>query len=146
MLRWLIRVPCLLALAFVVGVGVTSYFWGIHLIKVFGGRYWTGGVVEGLAYVSEDRNTGADTPLTMYFNRGVTAKGWLPLTPPVLGFYGGGVPGWPDALEVVFPLWLPAVVLGLGNWWVWRKTRWKRAGRGFPVELIERSQSPAEGE
>ena len=54
--------------------------------------------------------------------------------PTTLGFYGGAVPRLPDSLLIVFPLWLPTLLLLALNWLVWRMTRRRGEGRGFPVE------------
>ena len=51
--RWLIRVPCLLALAFVVGVWVTSYFGMLFLHKCFGGFDCYVRAIHGLSAMGE---------------------------------------------------------------------------------------------
>jgi len=141
--RWLIRSLFLLALAFVVGAWVTSYFGGIVAITSFGGRFWAVGAVQGLGITAE----GSSSSVVSGFHFGGTADG---LVPTILGF------GWgeesdpfstdPPYLESVFPLWLLTVVLAGLNWFVWRKTRAKYNGRGFPVERSEPSQSPTKSE
>ena len=134
--RWLIRVPCLLALAFVVGVWIASYFGRVFLSKNSGGRFWSIGTVQGLVYMDEDgSHPWSPTPLQLYCFQGVTARE-CQLGPTTLGFYGGRWPGWRDSLQIVFPLWLPTLLLAGLNWFVWRKTRAKYNGRGFPVEPV----------
>ena len=133
--RWLIRGPCLVALALVVGVWVTSYFGLLDLSENWR-CYWLVGAIRGSAYMikSGHWDDPADGP-HFYFLRGETATPYYPV-PNTLGFYAGPVLtwGWWDSLEIVFPLWLPTLLLAGLNWIVWRKTRATYNGRGFPVE------------
>ena len=140
--RWLIRVPFLLALAFVVGVWVASYFWGIfvhtHLIDrlcQMGGVHGTGeiighmGGVHGIGEIIVDR-----WPVGPYsiISPGLTPKEQnLHLT---FGFYIGVVPCALHRFAIVFPLWLPTGLLAGLNGFVWKKTRHTGPVRGFPVE------------
>jgi hypothetical protein len=57
-----------------------------------------------------------------------------------LGFYAGRCEPYPDSVDVLFPLWLPTLLLSSLNWFVWRKTRPKiMAERAFPVEPTNNS-------
>jgi hypothetical protein len=141
--RWLIRLPFLLALALVVGVWITSHIGLLYTDKRFAGRLWTIFVIQGLAtFDVEAPYTHPDEPFSFDFSRKYTAKDVIPM-PTTLGFYAGRWRGEPDTLLLIFPLWLPSVMLSGLNWFVWRKTRAKYNGRGFPVEP---TQSPAKSE
>jgi hypothetical protein len=39
--------------------------------------------------------------------------------------------------SVWIPLWFPSLVFALLLWFVWRKTRLKYSGKGFPVEVTK---------
>jgi len=142
--RWIIRALFLLTLAFVVAAWVTSYFGGIVAITSFGGRFWAVGAVQGLGFTAEGSSSSVVSGF--HFGGGTADE----LVPTILGF------GWgeesdpfstdPPYLERVFPLWLLTAVLTLLSWFVWRKTRARYNGRGFPVERIEPSESPAKSE
>jgi hypothetical protein len=50
-----------------------------------------------------------------------------------------------EALEtmVLIPLWFPTLLFALLLWLVWRKTRGKGPGRGFPVEVGKKAEGPS---
>ena len=131
--RWLIRVPCLLALALVVAAWMTSYMGSLTFQKHVGGYDCEVGVVQGLTYMREIYVPLPSTPLQLRFasedKGGRLLEG---LTAP--GFYGGRWPGEPDSFLIVFPLWFPMLLLAGLYWFLWRKTRDKGPGQGFPVE------------
>jgi hypothetical protein len=132
-LRWLIRGVCVLLLAGAVGVGVGSYAGLLGMSKWSADRSWNVGAVQGLGYMyrSGAMNYQPTRSLLFFFSRGTTAY-WLP--PRTLGFFGWRSPGGPDSWLVVFPLWLPALLLVVLNVFVWRWTRRRKLGAGFPVE------------
>ena len=132
--RWIIRSLVLLPLACAVGVWIASYF-GLFVMNMNLKPYEHAlGAVQGLGtygYVPLAR-----PPSSMfYFNfyRHLTARdGYLDST--TLGFRWGTVPRIHDSLQIIFPLWLPTLLLAALNGFVWHKTR-KRTTRGaFPVE------------
>jgi len=120
----------------VVGVWVGSYAGWLRMYKCSAGRFW---LVEadqglGLMYLSVDRGF-LTTPLEFYFRRGRTEDPFT-LPPRTLGFYGGRSPWEPDIWQIIFPLWLPTLLLVALNGWVWRWTRRRKVGVGavgFPV-------------
>ena len=66
------------------------------------------------------------------------------LPPRTLGFFGGRVPGDPDSWLIIFPLWLPTLLLVALNGWVWRWTRRRKVGAGavgFPVEPAKKADA-----
>jgi len=133
--RWLIRVPCLLALAFVVGVWVASYFGALVVASYPGGRICWAGFAQGLVQIDEQWNRPAPTDFVRFnFYHHQTAED-LYFDPTTLGFYLGQESGMTDTFALGFPLWLPALLLAGLNWFVWRKTRAKRVGGAFPVEV-----------
>ena len=139
--RWLIRVPCLGALAFVVAVWGASYFAGVHLYEHSGFHSSIVDVAQGrvcVAKYGDINESSPDSPLRIEFTREMTFRGWrlsrLPWVPTTLGFSAGRIRGDPDSFVILFPLWLPTGMLSALCWIVWRKTRGKAAGRGFPVE------------
>lgn len=141
--RWLIRLPFLLALAFVVGAWVMSYFAGFTYFWNLGGRCWQLGSAQGLGYVSVARSEFSNH---FEFGRGDSSTHWFG-GHPTLGFSiesGDGIGihnlGGSDSLGVIFPLWLPTLVLSGLTWFVWRKTRPKQVGRAFPVEPTVKSK------
>jgi hypothetical protein len=143
-LRWLIRGVCLLLLAGVVGVGVGSYAGELGMGKISAGRHWGVGAVQGLGCLERSGDRGDQTaPLKFYFVRGRTAKS-IGLPPRALGFYGKRWLWDPDGCLIIFPLWLPAVLLVVLNGFVWRWTRRRKVGvgvRGFPVEPAKKADA-----
>jgi len=129
--RWLIRVPCLLALAFVVGVWVTSYFAEIAVNKEATGRAWVVLAAQGLGSMGEDGGIRYPDSALRFSWFGGPDPGMPPTT---LGFYVGPWPRSPKSLMIILPLWLPTLLLAALCWFVWRKMRAKYNGRGFPVE------------
>ena len=140
-MRWLMRGVCLVLLAGVVGVGVGSYAGGFWMAKGAASCYWQVGIVEGLGcmYRTGDRGF-VTTPCRFYFTRGstTTSIGYPSRT---LGFFGGRFPGDLGSWLILFPLWLPAVLLVVLNWFVWRWTRRGKMGRGFPVEVAKKADA-----
>jgi hypothetical protein len=43
---------------------------------------------------------------------------------------------------IMIPLWFPPLLSALLLWLVWRKTRPKSSGKGFPVEVGEKTTKP----
>ena len=142
-MRWLMRGVCLLLLAGVVGVGVGSYAGLLVTVKHAAGRYWGVGAVQGLGYMilAGERGVHLTTPLKFSFVRGDTAER-IGLPPRTLGFFGGRYLAFPDARLIIFPLWLPAVLLVVLNGFVWRWTRRRAVGAvGFPVEPAKEAEA-----
>jgi hypothetical protein len=131
--RWLIRVPFLLALAFIVGVWIASYFGAITAVDSRFGNLWQVTIVQGLDDFDK-------IPLSMKpgmefrFLRHDTAKDRF-VDDTTFGFDFGENPVIPGMWRIVFPMWLPAIVLSLLNWFVWRKTRGRSVGGAFVVEV-----------
>ena len=138
-MRWLMRGVCLVLLAGVVGVWVGSYAGWLEMYKYSAGRDWGVGAVQGLGYMGRSGNMGfPTTPPEFGFLRGETAKSiGLPLR--TLGFYGGLWPVVRDLWLIIFPLWLPTLLLVVLNGFVWRWTRRRNVGRGFPVEPAKKA-------
>jgi hypothetical protein len=118
----------------VVGVGVGSYAGRLVMAKYSAGRDWEVGAVQGLGFMERSSHMGFRTaPLDFCFDRGWTAER-LNFPPRTLGFFGWRLPRHPDYWLIIFPLWLPALLLVVLNGFVWRWTRRRKVGRGFPVE------------
>jgi hypothetical protein len=126
--RWLIRMPFLLALALVVSVWMASYFGGLQLTCWFRGRLGSVGAVQGATFMIHATHQGAPAQYRFRFQDGATAEEWG-----IVPAFWCGRLSW-GAWSVNFPLWLPTLLLGGLNWLVWRKTRPKHNGKGFPVE------------
>jgi hypothetical protein len=140
--RWLIRVSCLLALAFVVGMWLTSHIGAFDLAKSFGGRVWEIGAARGLTFIYEDAAWPyPDEPLNAIFVRGESIEFYHPIKT-TLGFYAGPAIV-SNSFMVVFPLWLPTLFLTAVTWFVWRKTRHQRSFHGFPVEPTTTTPAPS---
>jgi hypothetical protein len=132
--RWLIRLPFLLALALVVGAWIRSYFGELDVYQMTKGFYWDVGAVRGQGFLGVDLSSPYPVkPLTFSFSSGETREDFLN-APTTWGFYGGPVPLWRDAYVIIFPLWLPTLLLAVGNGFVWRKTKKRNTGQGFPIE------------
>ena len=139
-MRWLMRGVCMALLAGVVGVWVGSYAGGLEMYKFSAGRYWRVGTVQGLGYMAGCDVLGLPTaPLRFDFMRGETAADDA-LPPTTLGFYGKGWP-WVSVSYIIFPLWLPALLLVVLNGFVWRWTRRRKLGRGFPIEPAKKADA-----
>jgi hypothetical protein len=136
-MRWLIRGVCLVLLAGVVGVWVGSNAGCLHAYKFAAGRTWEVGAVQEFGFMFRSQNSGfPTTPLKCVFERGWTAE-YAGLPPRTLGFYHHGWPWDRGGWLIIFPLWLPALLLVVLNGLVWRWTRRWKVGvgvRGFPVE------------
>ena len=143
-MRWLMRGVCLVLLAGVVGVWVRSYAGWLDLHKVTAGRDWEVGAFQGLGYLVRSDDVGfPTTPLKFDFERGRTAK-FMDLPPRTLGFYGVRWPGVPDTWLIIFPLWLPTLLLVALNGLVWRWARRRKVGvgaAGFPVEPAKKADA-----
>jgi hypothetical protein len=138
--RWFIRLPCLVALTLVVGVWITSYFGGIVVSRKLPDSYC--GIVAGQGLVTFGKephaHSGFEPPNFRFDPHEFVRFGAF--GSPTLGFRYTGMPNIPDSLVIVFPLWLPTVVLAMLCWYVWRKTRGKYNGRGFPVEAAKKAE------
>ena len=141
-MRWLMRGMCLVLLAGVVGVWVGSYAGTLTMRKWSAGRDWLVGAVQGLGFMARSDDMGLRAmPLKFDFIPGGTARGLRPRT---LGFYGGPWSRQPDSWQVVFPLWLPTLLLVALNGFVWRWTRRRQVGAravGFPVEPAKKADA-----
>ena len=135
--RWVIRVPILLGLGCVLSVWVASYLGAVEM-SWQSENFWDIGGVQGLCVVSKSQVIFPGTsPPHIDFAERVTVEGRFGAHGPprmTFGLYCGKGPGLADSYLVIFPLWLPAIVLAGLNWFVWRKTRDKGVGRAFPVE------------
>ncbi len=143
--RWLIRVPFLLALACVLSVWVVSYFGALAAYTDSHGDRKYISAVQGLWDMGEVGSPGYAPGSHFQFYGGWNSKDWN-LPPTTLGFYYGRPLPVYRGFEIVFPLWLPALVLAGLNWFVWRKTRGKGVGgvgRAFPVEAASEGPPPS---
>lgn len=126
--RWLIRLPFLWTLAFLVALWITSYFWGVAVECRAGGI----GVVQGLGIIGKyPEPIGSVTEWEFFFQPHATAQDCF-VDSTVFGFHYGTTK-YLD-LQIVFPLWLPTLFLAALTWFVWRKTRPKAIGKPFPIE------------
>ena len=136
-MRWLMRGMCLVLLAGVVGVWVGSYAGRFVMDKNAAGCDWGVAAVQGLGYMFRSGDRGfPPTPLHYFFAPGRKTES-IDLPPRTLGFYGGRWPRVPGYGLIIFPLWLPTLLLVALNGLVWRWTRRRKLGAravGFPVE------------
>jgi hypothetical protein len=143
-MRWLIRGVCLALLTGVVGVWAGSYAGAFEMDKRAAGRDWSAVTVHGLGcMVRSERDVSAypTRPLQFEFRRGWTAEDFG--LPP--GFICMPTLPWrPDSWQIIFPLWLPALLLVVLNGLVWRWTRRRKVGvgvRGFPIEPAKKADA-----
>ena len=143
-MRWLMRGVCLVLLAGVVGVGAGSYAGRLWMYKCSVGRFWEAGAVQGLGYTHRSDDVGFPTyPLAFVFDRGATA-GQVGMPPRTLGFYSRRWRGFPGPWLIIFPLWLPTLLLVVLNGFVWRWTRRRKLGAGavgFPIEPAKKADA-----
>jgi hypothetical protein len=143
-MRWLIRGVCLVLLAGVVSVGAASYAGWLGIDKWSAGRVWEIGAVQGLGYISgTDYGGYPTTPLQFRFQRDWTAA-YMGLPPRTLGFFEGRRPWVLTGWLIIFPLWLPALLLVVLNGFVWRWMRQPKLGvgaAGFPVEPAKKADA-----
>jgi hypothetical protein len=132
--RWIIRLPFLLALVFVVGVWPASYFGLFCVVMRTPYHDREIGALQGLAELSKhsDHRGGFSRPQFVFFpSRTAKEEG---LEPTIFGFRCGEDATDPGSLLIAVPFWLPTLVLLLLNWLVWRTTRANPGpGRAFPV-------------
>jgi hypothetical protein len=130
--RWIVRGLTVTLLAMCVAAWVGSYWWSAGVEYKPGlcyGVFATGGRIEVVRrepffedpgwHLSGFRTNPRHIP---DLERDATRR-WL------VANVGGGETYW----WVTVPMWAPAAVLALGAWVVWRKTRAKSGGQGFPV-------------
>ena len=135
MRRWLIRALALALLTLGVVAWVGSYYYWPRI--AFADKSW-----DRIFFVSGRLGLGHDRPSVEPF------IGWhFDCPPKVVNDL------WPDAdatstwhgfgfswfyrqhnWYITFPLWFPTLLSTLLLWFVWRKTKAKYNGRGFPVE------------
>ena len=136
--RWLIRGVALALLLLCVAGWVGSYVYGVGFSRVER-SYWECLCLWGGKVVAERSPAlsinWADRPWG-FWGRGYERE----FTSSTYGsrFLGFTVfaPGNRWVIEV--PFWFPTVLGALGLVWVWRKTRPRAEGRGFPVEVVTR--------
>jgi hypothetical protein len=134
--RWLIRIPCLLPLVLIVGLWVTSHFGGIQICGGFWSRQFLFMSAEGLGCLDVERQgTSTSNSIDFIFIPQLTALNWYwkGTTP---HFWGGRFWTYSDGFgsAFLFRFWLPTLPMVALNWFVWRKTRPKYNGKGFPIE------------
>ncbi len=141
MRRWIIRGLALALLTLCVVAWVGSYCRPLYIEQNVGGRsksfFWAEGRV---GYFFNSGLMGPWPGWKSLFDRGLIgfdSSFWFTWDSQgswhILGFCSGGTK---DRWWCTIPLWFPAVVVALVPmlWLVWRKTRSKYNGRGFPVE------------
>ena len=121
--------PFLLALALVVGVWVASYF-GVLALLIFPEHH-----CFFISAIQGDADLGVAEDwfhheVEIHFHRGWRPVDWG-VPPTTLGFYFARNM---EYFQLIFPLWLPTLVLTGLCWFAWRKTRPMPVGRAFPVE------------
>jgi hypothetical protein len=132
--RWIFRGIVLLLLAVCVTVWVASYWGGMRVQGCRGGRFLQVIAVEGVGYMGEDGSVPfRDSPFRFSFEHGARAKDLLDMSTTTWSF-GGIFRNLPVSGYIIFPFWLPTLPSALLLWFVWRKTRARPVGRGFPVE------------
>ena len=139
--RWIIRGLCLALLTPSVTVWVGSHYEAVGLHYAGSARYHNLQVHSGyIIFMEQERLTTAWQP-TWRLDHDVAirerAQHYYAICRPRFCGFGYGVP--PDAsyafIFLVFvPIWFPTLLSALLLWLVWRKTRPKYNGRGFPVE------------
>jgi len=135
--RWLIQIPFFLPLTIVVAVWIVSAFGEFVWGKMASGREWYTGAIRGLYYLGENYYPhDRDRPLEFVCHWGIKQEDTgLPRTTLGFGYHCGIDFLHRDSLVIVFPLWLPTLLLTGLNWLVWRKTRPGKPGGAFPVEM-----------
>ena len=129
--RWLICLVSFLPLICVVGAWVASCFGMPFLDKQSGGVFRGVFVADGQVGAIQEFNTAAAGPFEFTFERTRIPSILLKSR---MGFYISPLKYSPGYVVVIFPLWLPTLLLVALNWFVWRRARQKPAGRAFPLE------------
>lgn len=142
--RWLIRMPCLLALTLVVGVWIVSYCC-IPGVRVRASEHVCAIDVDtGVIFCRISPEPGPNVGPAFLFGSSMFPSG-TPFAYKCAAFWIGRSSREPGLFIVFFPLWLPAAVLATLSWLVWRKARSKGAGRGFSVEPAAAKVQGVEG-
>jgi hypothetical protein len=142
--RWIIRSLCIALLTLCATVWVGSYWQALHLARAINGRVLclsistgvicifrtdsTGGWTDGwLSYMASPNKREVDWTSDCYGRARYRLAGFAidPLLSPVAEGLG---------LWLTIPLWFPTTLSAGLLWLVWRKTRPKYTGKGFPVE------------
>ena len=114
---------------------IGSYFGALSITAYDAGR-GHGAVayaIEGLGEIGVTPSFTPPGPLYyLHYQRHVKAADQL--QPTTLGFRFGKFWGNDSSMDLIFPLWLPTLLLSALCWFTWRKTRPKLAGTAFPVE------------
>jgi hypothetical protein len=130
--RWVFRVVPLLAMLLLLAAWVTSYFAGIAVTWENGRIRLSAAGVGGLVCTAYTP-LGPRLPdyLKFYYNPGVSIRDWN-LHPAFLGFDIGAISNNADQKGVVYPFWVPLLLLAALTWFAWRKTR-PAPRSSFPV-------------
>jgi hypothetical protein len=138
--RWLIRSLALTLLTLCAAAWVGSYFRGIKILVLSGTHVWEPGLAGGelnLVYGHHDPIASSVWEVTCWKydsdTRSATRARYEGATYHFLGF------GWRSGTLtnyhlLMIPLWFPTLLSALLLALVWRKTRTKIIGRGYPVE------------
>jgi hypothetical protein len=138
--RWIIRGLAVALLMMCVVAWGGSYFRWVQVGFVNDGHYWAGNVHYGEMFFDDEMmfNAGpgwywihelreADVVMAKALHSAVKSD--------FLGFaYRSGSP-FASIGIVIVPLWFVTLMAGVVVWVVWRKTRPKFSGKGFPVEV-----------
>jgi hypothetical protein len=136
--RWILRGLAVALLAVCVAAWVGSYWRIIGVGWYFGRDYYLTGMEWGRIAFRYEPSPEFVAPGGMLFQRAEDIWQRWDLRRPHhwLGFSYGTCSG----LEVSIPFWFCSLLLGALLWLLWRRTRPKSIGRGFPVEVGERDK------
>ncbi|MCL2639464.1 MAG: hypothetical protein FWD53_01330 [Phycisphaerales bacterium] len=140
-LRWPLRSFALTLLTLCLSSWAWSYFLSFYIGYVsssLGRAYWittyTGGVL-----LSADRVGLSELGWQFGYDR--DARSWESAE----RFLGFAYQSWPSSIGapwyVGIPFWFPSLLSAVLLWFIWRQTRPKTEGRGFPVEPTNPNQT-----
>jgi hypothetical protein len=137
--RWVIRGICAALLALCMAAWVGSYWRAVRVVRfdnmdMFYGVEVNWGRIHGFRMLS----TGPSLPRWVV-SQVPPKQGWAAADAGA-NFHGLGFAFRNNPMSgfVMIPLWFPALVSAGLLWLVWRRTRPKYDGRGFPVETGNR--------
>jgi hypothetical protein len=144
--RWLIRGLALTLLTLCVMAWVGSYFWKIGVEHWGAIDFWELLVNRGHLELHVVRHLAPNSHIWWRWIHYDASSYWYEFGSgsnyDFLGFYlgYGPSPGTAGAMAVLIPLWFPIFLSALLLWLVWRKTRPKYNGKGFPIESTAKAK------
>jgi len=141
-LRWLLRIFAIALLTLCLSVWIWSYFRSLSIgyCPSLGKSYWVDTHMGG-AFLSSSGGIWSSPGWRFQHIHHAFPLSEVSELLDFKSFLGFGYFHVADTVwGVAIPFWFPSLLSAALLWFVWRQTRPKTAGRGFPVEVTQASQ------